>query len=110
MPYTMVILIALLSAALFYLGSRALITRWLWSRYPPRFATFMDCSACTGFWYGFLIAHILGHASVSYLGIDLRLWWAPIVVGLCSIVLTPITAGLMQRGLDALGHIETSEP
>lgn len=106
------LLYALLSAACFYLGSRALVTRWLWSRYPPSLASFMDCSACTGFWWGFALAAIVGQClHLPYMGLDPSspLTWC--IVGLCSIVLTPIAAGLMQHGLDQLGHIEPdSEP
>lgn len=99
------------AAALYYLGSRALITRWLWSRYPTPLATFMDCSACTGFWYGTLLAATVGYyARLSYLGLDLRepITWP--IVGLCSIATTPIAAGLMQRGLDWLGVIAPEQP
>ena len=99
-----VILFSLLSAALFYLGSRARITERLWSKYPPALARFMDCAACTGFWWGILLAIAFGAAEpTSYFGLDVSkpITWP--LVGLCSIVLTPIAAGLMQHGLDQLG-------
>ena len=99
------ILFSLISAALFYLGARALITSWLWSRYPAKLTTFMDCAACTGFWWGVGLA-LVHPFGMSYLGADLHRWWAPVFVGLCSLVMTPIAAGFMQRGLDALGHVE----
>jgi hypothetical protein len=99
-----VILFSLLSASAYYLGSRAIITRAIWSRYPTWLVGFMDCSGCTGFWWGAIIAAVSGTwAPTSYLGMPTN---KPIVwplVGLCSIVLTPIAAGAMQRGLDALG-------
>lgn len=104
------ILISTLSAALFYLGSRALITRALWSRYPRRLDEFMACAACTGFWWGLLLAAGVGHElHVSYLGLDpdnVMAWFA---TGLASIVTTPIVAGLMQAGLDHLGVVEPPE-
>jgi hypothetical protein len=53
---TGLVLYPLLTCTLWYLGTRAVITSWLWSRYPPRLARFMDCSACAGFWYGFAVA------------------------------------------------------
>lgn len=100
------LLYVLLSSALFYLGSRALITRSLWSRYPAGFASFMDCSACTGFWYGFLAALTLGrYQNLSVFELSGGAWLTPPIVGLCTLVLTPIVAGLMQRGLDSLGTI-----
>lgn len=101
------ILITLLAAALYYLGSRAELTRPLWSRYPARFASFMDCSACSGFWYGAGLATTVGYWNrFTYLGLDLHDPWSWPLVGLASIVTTPIVAGLMQRGIDALGVIE----
>ena len=102
------ILIATLAASLYYLGVRAKITSWLWSRYPAWLTSFMDCSACTGFWYATLAAATVGRgASLSYLGLDMRELWTWPVIGLASIVTTPIVAGLMQRGLDAVGQVPT---
>ncbi len=86
---------ALASTALWYLGSRAVITQAIWSRYPPRFARFMDCPACTGFWWGVILTIINGNARLTNeLVLD-----NPIVVGLCMIVLVAIFAGIMQRAL-----------
>jgi hypothetical protein len=96
-------LYAILSAALFYLGSRALITRALWSRYPPRLAAFMDCSACTGFWWGLILAIAFGRTETAWAlphG-----YFMPVVVGASMIALTPIVAGFMQYGLDRLGAV-----
>lgn len=94
---------AVLCAALFYLGSRALITRPLWSRYPPRMGKLMDCAACSGFWYGALLEAFVGPAlKLDVMGMPHSPLTA-IVVALCMLVLTPITAGLMQWGLDQLG-------
>ncbi|MGH7178283.1 MAG: hypothetical protein ACREJC_12960 [Tepidisphaeraceae bacterium] len=96
---------ALITAALFYLGSRALITRWLWSRYPPGFAKFMDCAACSGFWYGLIVG------AIDTWGIKVgpqvfgREWYAPVIVALCSVVWTPIVAGYMQLGFERLGSV-----
>ncbi len=90
---------ALVAAALFYLGSRALITQWLWSRYPQRIATFMDCAACSGFWYGFLPA--LGRHVHN--GVDFEGAITAIVIGLCTLVTTPMLAALMQLSIEHLG-------
>lgn len=107
------VIFALLSSALWYLGSRALITRRLWSMYSPRFARFMDCSACSGFWYGYLMTLVasfqdalLNPLQPSRILDSVPTWAAPIIVGLSMIVLVPIVAGFMQRGLDTLGTIE----
>jgi hypothetical protein len=37
-------------------------------------------------------------------------WTTFAVVALCSMTWTPIVAGLMQRGFDTLGTIETEAP
>lgn len=101
-----IILFSLLSTALFYLGSRAKITSWLWSRYPKPVTEFMDCSACSGFWYGVLIAVTFGRRyDLTYLGLDPYDLWTPILVGLGSMTLTPIVGGLMQAGFEALGSV-----
>ena len=106
------VLYALLTPALFYLGSRAVITAPIWNRYPPRVATFMDCPACVGFWWGLLIALTLGRsARADFLGLDPLAWPTAIIAGLCAIVWTPIVAGFMQRGFDSLGSaVEPHEP
>ncbi len=97
----------ILTAALFYLGSRAKITWWLWSRYSPRFAAFMDCSACTGFWYGGLLAQSLGRLAPTKLdslgsvtGVT-----ATFLVMFMSLVATPLVAALHHLALEALGSV-----
>ncbi len=100
------ILFSLISTALWYLGSRALVTRWLWSKYPKPLSEFMDCPACVGFWWGLLLdwqvsPHVGGHA----LGLPSWPIWTLILTGLCLLVTTPIVAGLMQRGFDSAGTV-----
>jgi hypothetical protein len=98
------ILYAFCTASMFYLGSRAVITSWLWRRYPRRLAAFMDCSACSGAWYGALIAYIGGYQlELPLLGLPGARASTVALAALCSIVWTPIAAGLMQRGFDVLG-------
>lgn len=102
------VLFSILSASLFYLGSRATITGWLWSRYPPGFARFADCPACTGFWNGALLSLIFGDLfdPVFTRGIvePYSIALEAVLVGLCMIVLTPIVAGIMQYALGVVGH------
>ena len=104
-------LYALIAAALFYLGSRAVITAPIWRLYPPGLARFMDCPACTGFWWGCLGQLYLGRA--YKIDIGPLAWWSletMIVAGLCTLVLTPIVTGLMQRGFETTGSaIEPSD-
>lgn len=100
---------SILCAAMFYLGSRAKITSFLWSRYPPSVAAFADCAACSGFWYGFMANVILGDGT-EYTGMVPTLadyanhrMQNALLTGLAMIVLVPIVAGLMQRGLENVG-------
>lgn len=102
---------ALICAAMFYLGSRALITESLWRLYPAWLARFMDCAACTGFWWGLIWSIVLGQT--FQINVGSLPWWhiaTPLVVGLCMIVLTPIAAGLMQYGFDLLGVTVDAKP
>jgi hypothetical protein len=102
-------LYTLISTALWYLGSRALITRWLWENYHPTLARFMDCPACVGFWHGLLLTITLGRVKgVVPFGLDTHLDSA-IVVGLCSIVMTAICAGLMQHMLMLVGNVAVDD-
>jgi hypothetical protein len=98
-----------LTSAAFYLGTRAVLTSWLWSRYPRPFARFMDCAACSGGWFGFTVGVL---ALMGYLPLPEFLparWYTVIVIGLCSIVWTPIVSGLMQKGFENLGTIAVEE-
>lgn len=98
------LLYSLLSTSCFFLGARAMITSAIWSRYPNAFGRFMDCSACTGFWYGLIAAATLGtRQGLDFFGLasDSPITW--ILVGLCTIVTTPMVAGLMQQALYAVG-------
>lgn len=94
-----------ITAAAFYLGSRAKITEALWSRYPKPFARFMDCAACAGFWYGLILQAIvgIGPQHLDFLGFTWQDPATPFIVGLCSLVWTPIIAAVMQSALDHLG-------
>jgi hypothetical protein len=101
---TTIILYPLVTTALFYLGSRAMITQRLWSRYPAWLASWADCAACSGAWYGALVAYIGGYR----LGLPLMEMpgaSAPTVIfgAMASMVWTPIVAAVMQWGLSYLG-------
>ena len=96
----------LLTAAFYYLGGRAQVTQFLWSRYPPRFDAFMQCAACTGFWYGAGLGFVGLATGTPFLGSSA--WWTPIVVGLAAIVWTPIVANAHEGALHQLGG--TSSP
>jgi hypothetical protein len=98
------ILYPLLTAALWYLGTRATITNGLWSRYPEWFAGWADCAACSGAWYGVFVALVCGQTvHMSFLGLNGASWYTPLAVGLCSMVWTPIVAAAHAWGLWYLG-------
>jgi hypothetical protein len=92
---------ALITPALYYLGSQALITRWLWGRYPQRVDAFMSCAACSGTWYGVMMAWVGWWQKWSFLGLDPRHWLTVVVVGLCSCFWTPV---LSRRMLDSMRY------
>jgi hypothetical protein len=97
---------ALLCAALYYLGSRALVTQFLWSRYPPAFDRFMLCPACSGFWYGILCGGLGAWREWDFLGLPGRDPVTVLVVGLCAIIWTPIVADLQIRALASQGEAD----
>ena len=111
---TALVLYPLLTAALYYLGSRAVITQALWSRYPPRLAAFMDCPYCTGTWYGALVALIGGfYLDLDFLALAGDAWPTIVVVALCSMMWTPMVAAVAQHSFYVLGTAlgtESSEP
>lgn len=99
------LLYALCTASLFYLGSRAVVTAPLWSRYPSKLAMFMDCAACSGTWYGAIAGYLGGyHLGLPFLGLEGDSPATVAAVSLCSMAFTPIAAGLVQAAFDKLGH------
>ncbi len=90
----------LLTTALYHLGARAMITQPLWSRYPAWLDKVAQCAACSGFWYGVLIAVLGAVFNISFLGMT---GWGMIpIVGLCSLVWTPLLAAKQEQALDYL--------
>lgn len=101
---TSLALYALLSTALYYLFARAMITKSLWSRYPAWLDYYTSCAACSGFLYGGTVALAIGWTQdLPFLGLEGRFWATPIVVGLGSMVWTPVLAEIHIRALLQLG-------
>lgn len=92
------------TAALFYLGARAMITQWLWSRYPAWLDSLTSCAACVGFWWGMITAGIGYIADVPFIG-STSPWVIPIA-GLMSMWWTPRLAAVMERDLLQLSGVE----
>jgi hypothetical protein len=98
------ILYMLLTTAQFYLLSRAMITKSLWSRYPAWLDYYTSCAACSGFLYGGAVALAIGWTQdLPFLGLSGRFWVTPIIVGLGSMVWTPIMGDFHVRALLQLG-------
>ena len=90
---TTALLYLTISAALYYLASRAKLTHFLWSRYPEWLAYWTLCSACSAFAYGVGLGALGGQVlHLDFLGLDGTAWYTPGVVGLCTMVWTPILA------------------
>jgi len=101
---TTIALYTLLTTATYYLLARAMITKWLWSRYPAWLEYYTLCAACSGFLYGVAVAFAIGWTqNWPFLGLEGRFWGTPIVVGLGSLVWTPILADFHIRALLQLG-------
>jgi hypothetical protein len=99
-----IVLYSLLTTALYYLFARAMITKPLWSRYPPWLDYYTMCAACSGFAYGVVVALAIGWTQdIPFLGLPGRFWVTPVVVGLGSIVWTPILGDFHVRALQNLG-------
>ena len=97
-----ILIYALLTSSAFYLGSRATITRPIWSRYPKWLASFMDCASCSGAWFGFGVGLLAPMTELPSSPFGTSILGA-VFTGLCSIVWTPIVAGYMQLGFEHLG-------
>lgn len=101
------IIYVLLTTAIYYLMSRALITKFLWSRYPNILDQYFLCAACSGFLYGGAVALAIGWTQdLPFLGLPGQFWVTPIIVGLCSMVWTPILGRLHVRSMIKLDEGE----
>lgn len=98
------VLLAIVGAAAHFLLYRALVTRWLWSRYPAWIDSFFSCSACTGFWLGLGVGiywHLHARPSFTLPAGDPVV---PIVAAASTMVLSPMVAWLQTWSLERLGY------
>lgn len=104
---TSLIIYPLLTAALYYLMARAEITAPLWRRYPSWLDKFMNCAACAGFWYGAGAAVLGGWVlALPFLALPARSPYTVAIVGLCSMVWTPVVSWVHLRAIEQLGGAE----
>ena len=87
---TTLLLYAILCAAAYYLLARALITRFLWSRYPGWLDKLMMCSACTGTWLGAGCGFLGRWLELPLLGLDPGHWFTVVASGAVGMVITPL--------------------
>mgnify|MGYP001577680378 CR=1 FL=1 len=100
------LLYPMVTVALWYLGSQAVITRPLWSRYPQSVDAFMSCSACSGVWLGGLVGGLGAWQRWPFLGLPGREPLTVALVAVCSLVWTPLLAALLVRALVSLERRE----
>lgn len=98
-----VVLYALVTTTMYYLGARALITQWLWSRYPAWLDKLTLCAACSGFWYGLAIGAWGYWRAIPYGPLPGDRWDTVIAIGVASSVTTAIGAQLLLRALAETG-------
>ena len=96
---TGIVLFPLLTTAVFYLLVQANLTAFLWNRYPAKLDLFMSCPACTGFWYGLGCGFLGRWLDIAFLGLDPQHWLTPVLIGLGSIVWTPLVSNLHTRAM-----------
>lgn len=97
---------ALATPALYHLGARAKLTQAIWSRWEDTgFGRFMNCAACSGFWYGLIVATIGYVLGWTFFGS--HAWWTIPTVGTCGIVTTPLLAAAHERALHQLAYNES---
>ena len=89
-------------AAAHFLLYRALITRWLWSRYPKAIEPFFACSACTGFWIGAAVGFLWMARGIPALGLAADDPILPAASGVMTMVMAPIVSFLHLWALEQL--------
>jgi hypothetical protein len=101
-----VIVYPLLAAALYYLGARAKITKPIWQLWEDTwFSRFLECAACSGFWYGTITSSI-GYALGWHL-FGAHAWWTIPTTAIASIVTTPLLAAAHERAMHQLSYGES---
>jgi len=97
-----------LSTALYYLGARAKVTRPLRRLYPDALADLMYCPACSTFWYGGILALVLGRPlGLPFLGLDGGAWYTPLAAGLVAMVIAPLHVAWLADALLYVDRIDS---
>ncbi len=107
----LIVFLFLIPVATFFLGSRAMITQFLWSRYPRWLDSLRECAACSGFWDTLILALFLRYVIGAPLPILPNSNWCPLLLALCGVVTVPLIASMHDRALQDLGaHQPPQDP
>ena len=97
------ILLPAVSTFLFYLGGHALITHWLWSRYPAWLEAWAMCPACSATWYGAGLGWVFGKwLDLSIFGLPPHHWGTWLVTAAWCAFWTPLLAWCHLRAIGAV--------
>ena len=104
-----VLLIGIIGAAFHYLTYHAVITSWLWRRYPAKIDALLSCAACSGTWVGLGMGVYFADQGTSILGIgasDPALYVATAAVGMIA---TPLVSAIHLMALRGI-HGDQEQP
>ena len=101
--YDGILIYPLITAALFYLFARAVITEPIWSRFPKFLHELTQCPACAGAWYGLGCGWVGYYFGIPFFG-SMR-WTAPFIIALMSLVWTPILVALHELAIRAVINV-----
>jgi hypothetical protein len=99
---TSLLLIALAGAAIHYLSYHALITHWLWSRYPLALDGLLSCAACSGTWVGLGLAYPLAEGGYPLLGLRELSASYFLLAAAAGMVLVPIVSALQLLAMRSM--------
>ena len=103
------LLIGVIGAAVHYLSYHAVITQWLWSRYPQGgfFDKLFSCAACTGTWVGLGMAAYFRHKEAVLLEVAHDDPFLFVAAGAIGMVVTPL---ITFAHLGSLNHGVEEQP
>lgn len=101
--------LGILGAAFHYVTYRAMITRWLWSRYPRWLDALLSCAACSGFWVGGGLGLLARARGYHLLGFEPQDWLLLPAAAAVTMILAPPFASLQIGALTELGGDDAEE-
>jgi hypothetical protein len=103
------VFLGIVGAAFHYITYRAMVTKWLWSRYPSWLDALMSCAACSGFWIGGGLGLLARARGYGLLGMEPSDWLLLPAAAAVTMVLAPITASIQISALTALSEDDAAE-